>query len=291
MSNLLDDFNLDNLADEIQKDLKRTNYWQPKPEVKNTIRVLPPLTKKFGEKLFYYKHRTHWIDGKPRECLNQTFTDNEGNFHEAEPCPACIKAKKLRKISTSKDSPEGKLASQLSARDRYVLRIVSKDGSGGESQPIFYEVGPKIFTKISSAITSGEFGSIVHPVEGRDIIIIKKGSGLTTNYDESYISPNISPIFNDKNKLIEVLKNAYEMSYTQTINFVSAEEMEQDIRIFLEGESSSGKSEYNQTTTTIGDPNSSLESLGIKRSGDVPEELNLEDDLNNVLEGLDLSSI
>lgn len=286
---ILDDFNLDGLAEEISKDLKRNSYWQPKADTENEIRILPPLTKQFGERLFYHKHRTHWIDGKPWECLNQTGMDKDGNHHEAEVCPVCKMVKSLRNGSTDKDSKAGKIASKIAGRDRYVFRIIARD-SKNKTTPMFYEVGPKIFQKITSAITSGKFGSVVHPVEGRDVIIIKTGSGMTTNYDSSYISPQITPMFQTNEEIIEAIKKAYEMSYTGLINYSPVEEMKLAVRNFIAEESGVAPTKKPVTETVKIGTTDSLESLMGTAAPSVaqPEEITTNnEELNDLLSELD----
>lgn len=214
---------------------KSTSFWTPE-DGENVIRFLPPL-KPNQELLPYFHHKTHWIDGQPYECLDQTFVDKNGNLHEAESCPACKMAKKLYKIS-EKDSEERELAYSISAKDRYIFRIVdrSKD-KDAQTKPEFYEVGPAIFKKFFSILKGGKYGNIVHPTEGRDFIIDKQGQGRRTNYDSSLPDADKSPIFADTDKLREVLTNAVAMKYTDLVEFPSYNEVETAVREFLDPDS------------------------------------------------------
>lgn len=221
----------------------KSNFWTPE-DGENTIRFLPPL-KPNKEVLPYCHHKVHWIDSTPYECLDQNFVDKNGNLHEAESCPACKMSKKLYKMS-EKDSEERDLAYSISAKDRYIFRIVdrAKDESV-QATPEFYEVGPAIFKKFFNILKGGKYGNIVHPTEGRDFIIDKQGAGRRTNYDNSIPEPDKTPVFADKESLKEVLTKAVAMNYNDLIEFPSRETVEQAVREFLDPDAAiapSGKS-------------------------------------------------
>jgi len=132
------------------QDKGKGSFWSPE-DGENTIRILPPL-KPNQEILPYFHHKTHWIDGNPYECLDQSFEDKNGNFHEAESCYACKMSKKLYKVS-EKDSEERDLAYGISGKDRYIFRIVDRaKDKDSQSTPEFYEVGPTIFKKFFSIL-------------------------------------------------------------------------------------------------------------------------------------------
>lgn len=224
------------------------SFWTPE-DGENTIRFLPPL-KPNKEVLPYFHHKVHWIDGTPYECLDQSFTDKNGNLHEAQSCPACKMSKKLYKMS-ERDSEERELAYSISGKDRYIFRIVVR-GKDDETTPEFYEVGPAIFKKFFNILKGGKYGNIVHPTEGRDFIIDKQGSGRRTNYDNSIPEPDKTPVFADREQLKEVLTKAVAMSYNDLIEFPKSEEIQQAVREFLDPESavapsgSAGKSKKNE---------------------------------------------
>lgn len=222
------------------------SFWTPE-DGENTIRILPPL-KPNGEVLPYFHHKTHWIDGNPYECLDQSFEDKNGTFHEAESCPACRMSKKLYK-SSEKDSEERDLAYGISGKDRYIFRIVDRaKDKDARTTPDFYEVGPSIFKKFFSILKGGKYGNIVHPIEGRDFVIDKQGTGRKTNYDNSLPSPDKCAVFTDKEKLREVLTNAVAMKYTSLIEFPAKEDIETAVREFLNPESTnSGSSSKTET--------------------------------------------
>ena len=207
------------------------NFWSPEAD-ENVIRFLPPI-KSLGEVVPYFHHRVHWIDGTPYECIGQSFIDKHGNLHEAEACPACQKSKKFYKIG-EKDSEERDIAYELSGKDRYVFRIVDRaKDENTVTEPEFYEVGPSIFKKFFGIMKGGRYGNIVHPLEGRDFIIDKQGTGRRTNYDNSAPDPNITKIFDNKDDLVKVLTAVKEMKYTDLIKFPSAQTIKEAVDEFL----------------------------------------------------------
>lgn len=214
----------------------KSSFWTPE-DGENIIRFLPPL-KPNQEVLPYFHHKVHWIDGTPYECVDQQFIDKNGNLHNAENCPACKMSKKLYKMS-EKDSEERELAFSISAKDRYIFRIVDRaKGAAEQATPEFYEVGPQIFKKFFAILKGGKYGNIVHPTEGRDFTINKQGSGRRTNYDSSMPEPNITQIFEDKEQLKEVLTKAVAMKYNELIEFPSADAISQAVKEFLDPDAS-----------------------------------------------------
>jgi len=213
------------------------NFWSPEPD-ENNIRFLPPV-KSAGEILPYFHHKTHWIDGTPYECVAQTFTDKNGNVHEAEACPACKISKKFYKIG-ERDSEEREIAYELSGKDRYIFRIVDRAKDENTiTEPEFYEVGPTIFKKFFGIMKGGKYGNIVHPLEGRDFIIDKQGTGRRTNYDNSMPDPNITAIFEDREDLKKVLTAVKGMDYSSLIEFPSVEALKEAVNEFLNPDESS----------------------------------------------------
>ena len=76
----------------------KSAYWKPTAEGTTPIRIITPL-KQFNEKLFYNKHKIHYVNGRAYFCLNQTLKDKHGNVHEPEECPFCKKAKQIYAVS------------------------------------------------------------------------------------------------------------------------------------------------------------------------------------------------
>jgi hypothetical protein len=207
-------------------------FWSPGSKEEGTFRIrfLPPM-KQNGEKKFYFDHKVHFIGGIPYECLNQSFEDANGNYHEAEKCPVCHFVKRLYSTS-ERDSDEWKLAGQLKAKQRYISRVIVRDKENPEV-PEYYEYGPSIWKKLYHIIVESDFGNILDPKNGRDFNLIKSGTGRNSNYDASTPAAEKSPIFNDSEKLKTALTKATEMVYNNLIEFSSKEEMKSALNEYL----------------------------------------------------------
>ena len=233
------------MLDAMESDQKKSKkFWSPE-EGENTIRFMPPLAKAKQEILPYFHHKVHWVDGTPYECLNQSMKDKDGNLHSAGDCPMCKKAMQIYKVS-EKGTPDWDLAGQLRARDRYIYRVVVR-GSKEETKPQFYESGPSVFKKFFAILKSGKYGNIVHPTEGRDFILSVEGTGRRASYDNSLPDADRSPLFQDADKMKEVLKNAIEMDYSSLVTFSTYEIMATALKEFLEGGTDNSSSSGNVT--------------------------------------------
>ena len=190
-------------------------FWRPEKD-RTVIRILPPINQN-GEKLFYFNHRVHWINRMPYECLNQTLTDKDGTLHQAEACPICTLAKTLYKMGDS-DAEALQMAKDISAKTKPVVRIIVRGGAD-EGTVYFYELPFKVHQYLISNISSGDWGSVVHPIQGRDFILGRTGKGKTTDYSTSSLSPKVTPIFTDKERMLETLKEAMGKKYSSLITF------------------------------------------------------------------------
>jgi hypothetical protein len=224
------------MLDEMQKDKEalagKSKYWQPPSDKEGTfpIRILPPI-KPLGEKKFYFQHHVHWIDRTAFECLNQTLVDKAGKEHVAEDCPACQMSKRLYR-NAERDTDEWKLAGELSAKPRYVYRIIIR-GKDDETLPEFYETGKTIFDMLYHIMTETEFGIIIDPKNGRDFNIVKKGVKRQARYEQSLPSATQTPIFKDAEKVRSVIDNAKKMIFNGLIEFVTYEHMDKAIKTYL----------------------------------------------------------
>jgi hypothetical protein len=238
------------MLDEMQKDKEaltgKSKYWQPPSDKEGTfpIRILPPI-KTIGEKKFYFQHHVHWIDRTAFECLNQTLVDKAGKEHVAEDCPACQMSKRLYR-NAERDTDEWKLAGELSAKPRYVYRIIIR-GKDDETLPEFYETGKTIFDMLYHIMTETEFGVIIDPKNGRDFNIVKKGVKRQARYEQSLPSATQTPIFKDTEKVRKVIDNAKKMAFNSLIEFSNFDQMDRAIKTYLG--LSSGKSSTPKTTS------------------------------------------
>lgn len=233
---------LDNLA----PGKRNSKTWSPPGDKEGSypVRILPPLKKSKGEKVFVMKHMSHWLGDTNLECLDQTLVDKNGVEHQAESCPICAASKHYWKHSEEK-TPERDLAYNLMAKPKYVARAVLR-GSEDETKPVFWEFGKKIFEMLRHIIKETEYGDITDPNNGNDFIITKKGTKKTSNYDLSAPKRDSSPIFKEKERMAAVLQNAATMEYNSLIEFVTYDRAKEMLKAFL----SDGVEEESQEAPT-----------------------------------------
>ncbi len=231
----------------------KSPYWKPAAEGTYQLRIITPL-KQFGEKLFYEKHKMHYLGQRGYYCLNQTLKDKNGNVHEPEQCPICAKSRALYNAST-KGTEEWDLAGKLRAKDRYVCRVIVRgkttaDGQDDETKPEFWEFGTKIHGYFFDQIKLGEAGNFLSlKDEGRDYNLVKKGSGRNTDYSGSCLSMKQTPIFTDVEKLKKLLEYLPKMEYSQLVEFVSADELKNALNDMLNGPAAAVEENNNISTT------------------------------------------
>lgn len=232
-TNVMDDFFNEKEMLGAISDVETKKFWRPTKN-KTIIRILPPL-KPNGEKLFYFTHRVHWVNKIPYECINQTQVDKDGQEHVAENCPICNLAKKLYKLGEGGDSESDALARRISGKTRHVVRIIVRGEEESEGKIFFYELPQKIHKMLMDNISSGEWGSVVHPTKGRDLIIIKNGTGVQTDYSSSQLSPKETPIYPETEKVVAILQEAVKKPYHSLIAFKSSEEFDNVVREIARG--------------------------------------------------------
>ena len=250
-----DDFQSMIFEMEIEKNAStfKSPYWKPAAEGTYQLRIITPL-KQFGEKLFYEKHKMHYLGQRGYYCLNQTLKDKNGNVHEPEQCPICAKSRALYNAST-KGTEEWDLAGKLRAKDRYVCRVIVRgkttaDGQDDETKPEFWEFGTKIHGYFFDQIKLGEAGNFLSlKDEGRDYNLVKKGSGRNTDYSGSCLSMKQTPIFTDVEKLKKLLEYLPKMEYSQLVEFVSADELKNALNDMLNGPAAAVEENNNISTT------------------------------------------
>ena len=272
------------LASEMEKESQagsfQSPYWKPANEGTYQLRIITPL-KQFGEKLFYEKHKMHYINGRAYYCLNQTLKDKDGNIHEAEPCPICAKSKAIYNSST-KGTEEWNIAGSLRAKDRYVSRVIvrgkkDKNGNDDELKPEFWEFGSKIHGYFFDQIKLGEAGNFLSLKEGRDYNLVKKGTGRNTDYSGSCLSMKQSAIFTDVEKLKKLIEYLPKMEYSQLVEFVSAEEMKSALT-----EMFNGTKEEQPTATTDSTVESAFDSFSEPAESVAPAQNKEEAKIDNI---------
>jgi len=246
----MEDFTMDDLSAMKAEMVKMQNeaanggngnplFWKPKELGQHTIRFIAPMKKTFGEKVFFQHQKVHYVNGRRFLCLNQKLTDKEGVTHMPTQCPICQRTIQLYKIANkNKDAPEYKKAGKISAKERYITRILvrgKKDENGKDDySPLFYEFGKTIFEWLSNQIQIGEIGNFLSSTAGLDLYLIKKQDGKEVKYDCSF-SRNNTPIL-DPNTCKEAIKQLPEklskMSYDNNVEFATPEEMVNALKEF-----------------------------------------------------------
>lgn len=261
-------------------------YWNPKNEGIYPIRFISPLKKTFGEKIFFQAHKLHYINKKPYFCLAQTLTDKNGKVHESEECPICKKVKQLYAISSGKGSEEARIASDISAKDRYVSRIVVrglKDDKGNdiEATPQFYEFGQKIYKYLFGQMKIGECGNFFSMKDGRDFNLSKIGTGKNTDYSGSSISMKQTPVFSDPEKIKLLLDNLTKMNYSQLVEFQSADTLKELLRDYFDEPAPAEK-------TVAPDVDNSFEDsvFGVKSEEKTETTKEIPDDIDDLLNSI-----
>ena len=221
-------FNFAEMLEEMKTDNEgnsRKSYFFPSEAGTYIIRLLPPLQ---GEKLFYNKRRIHWLTGSSINCVNQELIDKNGNLHSAEPCAACDLSRRLFKTSEEK-TPERELAYEIRGQLRYLFRVIVRGDN--ELEPLFYESGKTIYDLIYDTLTNPEWGNILSPLSGRDFRLVKTGSGKKSKYDKSGPSANPTPIYEDKEKIKELLlESAPKLNYSSAVEFLTGKEIANLVR-------------------------------------------------------------
>ncbi|MDR0676611.1 MAG: hypothetical protein LBF97_06195, partial [Elusimicrobiota bacterium] len=184
-----------------------------------------------------------------------------------------------------KECEEKTIAASISARDRYVSRVVvrgRKDEKGEDAEviPVFYEYGKTIFEALLNFIKSGEFGNFLSVAEGRDFNLVKSGKGRNAKYAGSYLAGNQTPVFSDKEKLKKLLEELQKMDYKQLIEFTPLEDMKKALNEYFNPDTGSNDSEEKPSKTVkLGAPVN--EKILEKKEDDDSNEDG--DDIDNIL--------
>jgi len=152
---------------------------------KNTVRVLPghPDMEGFYEEIYYHNKQ---VGKKARTtviCLNHGNPDGED-------CPICAELEELR---ASKDKDDRKAYGLLRPKARFFMNAVKRP----EEECKILACGISIMKEILGFITDEDYGDILDPQEGTDLVITKTGEMLDTEYSVK-ARRNPSPVFEDE---------------------------------------------------------------------------------------------
>jgi hypothetical protein len=99
--------------------------------------------------------------------------------HSRRYCPSCVKASELRKSGSKLDRD---VAGELTASYRVYANAIHRLGGGNASGPHTLAFGKSIHEQLNDLKRSKHGGNFSHPINGYDIIVTRKGTGLNTEY-------------------------------------------------------------------------------------------------------------
>lgn len=146
-------------------DSQGVRWWKPKVGT-NVIRILPSWKGRQFE--FFKLAYVHWNVGENQNKVTCPTTEGKDNF-----CPICAYVEELYNSGLDEDVIEAK---KIVRKERYACNIL--DRSGQTEGVAVYEMGPKLFRDILFLFTDGDYGEVDDPKVGRDIKIVREGTGL-----------------------------------------------------------------------------------------------------------------
>ena len=180
-------------------------------DAKATIRVLPPWGKS-ADGFFYYTVGQHFgfsIGGRNR-AISCPESISKGK------CPVCVFISRLK----NSDNPEHiKLADRLRANRRYFVNVIDRE----EPDKVkIYGTNKKFVEAILDGSDDPDIGDMTDAKNGRDITIVRRGSGLRTRY--SYrIRTKASPVEFNAKELYQLDKDVDEwLSYEAMVEYLTS---------------------------------------------------------------------
>lgn len=145
------------------------------PDGKSIMRVLPTW-RKDGSEQFWHDYGMHWIKDDKGE-LKATYVCVDKTFNR--PCDVCEAIN--RAYDHASDDLQIKALDQSKSRNRILINVLFRAGAGVDAtKPVFVEVSPTMFGQIIDI--AEEYGDIIDPNDGLDLIVNKTGRGMDTKY-------------------------------------------------------------------------------------------------------------
>lgn len=180
-------------------------------DAKATIRVLPPWGKS-ADGFFYYTVGQHFgftIGGRNR-AISCPESVGKGK------CPVCMF---IARLKNSDDAAHVKLADRIRANRRYFVNVIDRENPDSIK---IYGTNKKFVETILDASDDPDIGDMTDPESGRDITIIRKGSGLRTRYSYRIRTKESSVDFNVKD-LYQLDKEVDEwLSYDAMVEYLKS---------------------------------------------------------------------
>jgi len=155
-------------AQEEREQLNRAAQQYMKLEIgSNRVRFLPPPVGRRSPFVTVFQHFIRF-DG-----IDRPFVFNCPRMMERKPCPACIKADKLRQRGNRGDLEE---ADGLWPGRRVFANVINRKNE--DSGPVILGFGKTIHESLLALRMNPDAGGdFTHPIHGFDVIIERKGSG------------------------------------------------------------------------------------------------------------------
>lgn len=179
-------------------------FWSPK-EGRSVIRILPEA----GEMEYFFQEvgRHNFPPDNKKSVYCPKFTS-----HNALPCPVCEIVDDLYKGDKALQA----MAGNLRVRKSYWMNVIVRGTKEGEedSGPFIYTPGQTVFSSVAALISDPDYGDIMSPTEGLDIIVERTGQGLQTEYQ---VKPrrNSSPLSNDEKQIDDWLAKARDLTWVE----------------------------------------------------------------------------
>ena len=127
-------------------------------------------------------------------------------------------------------------------------------------------------------------GNFLALKDGRDYMLVKKGTGRNSDYSASMISMNQTPIFplTDKEKLTKLLENLSTMEYSQLVEFRPAEELKAAVDEYF----STKKEDSTPANDLASDPLEQAMYAGSATVAPAPAATNAPDDIDDLLNSI-----
>ena len=182
-------------VEQVRRDLerrKRGGFWRPR-EGENHIRILPPLD---PNEPFYHAVRLHWIGSRPVLCTQ----------------PECLVCEIL--------STGVIMGNTIRTIERFLVSIVDLDAPQDGVQ--IWPMPASVWADVARLIVEGKWGDITDPMYGRNLVIIREGTGIGTRYqvlpepevsqiDSSFLKdiPNLKTVYSavEPSQLVEILRD------------------------------------------------------------------------------------
>jgi hypothetical protein len=144
---------------------------------KNRIRVLPGWRPEEPER-FFQDFGQHFIKGDDGE-VKAVYICTEKTF--GKPCDVCGALGKAMKAT--RDDDLVKVLGEAKASERILVNAIWPEDAESPNDPQISELPPTVFKQILGLFE--EWGNVIDPTEGRDVIVQREGKSIATKYTVS----------------------------------------------------------------------------------------------------------